>query len=720
MNDTDLERGREAASRGDWHHAFHLLQEADAVHGLGAEDLALFADVAYAAGHLDATIESWERAHAEYIRAGDYLGAAGAAARVAMHLLFDTALMAPVRGWVKRAERLLGDADGTPVHAWLAVVHNYERMFSGDFEEARRWARRAIELGERCDPGAAAIGRIAEARSLVFEGEVRQGLELLDEAAMATVSGELDPIWTGVTYCELVCALQGLAQYDMAEEWTQAMERWRHGQPVGSLHGRCRVHRAEILRLRGAHAEAEEEALRACEELRPYLRREFGWPLTELGRIRLRKGDLGGAEEAFLAAQQAGWDPQPGLARTYLARGDVALAAASIRHALDHPSTTPSKELPPNTGLRRAPLLDAQVEIAVEVGDVDQARWAAEELGKIAAVFGSSALAASAAAAAGRVRLAEGDAAGARSAFETAMHLWSEIGAPYETALARMGIARAHGAAGDAECALLELQAARTAFEQIGAMGQAERAAQASAELGRDSRAGAHFRRSPASAGERGRGEEALAPRVGAFRREGEYWSVSFDGRTVRVRDVKGVRYLARLLAEPRREFHVLDLVALENGRISDGSGVAEAGLAVTRAIGDAGPILDARAKAAYRRRLAEIEEDIEAARAMGDVEREERADAERDCLIRELSRAVGLGGRDRSTGSTSERARVSVTRALRSALDRIRAHDPRLGAHLDHCIRTGTHCAYRPAPQSTSSRAGPHDPWPHPGGPVG
>jgi hypothetical protein len=159
------------------------------------------------------------------------------------------------------------------------------------------------------------------------------------------------------------------------------------------------------------------------------------------------------------------------------------------------------------------------------------------------------------------------------------------------------------------------------------------------------------------------------------------------------------MRYLARLFAEPGREIHVLDLVALENGRVSDGNGGAGAGLAVA-GIGDAGPILDARAKEAYRRRLAEIEEDVEAARAAGDVEWEERADAERDCLIRELSRAVGLGGRDRTTGSASERARVSVTRAIRSALDRIRAHDPRLGAHLDHCVRTGTYCAYRPAAQ--------------------
>src|SRR5262245_57345527 len=165
---------------------------------------------------------------------------------------------------------------------------------------------------------------------------------------------------TGVVYCEVVCALQALAQYDLAEQWTQAMERWARASAIGSLHGRCRVHRAEILRLRGACAEAEEEALLACEELRPYLRRELGWPLSELGRIRFRKGDIQGAEEAFLEAHELGWDPQPGLALVQLAQGKTAVAVASIREALDRPPPLPSKEFPPNTQLCRAPLLEAQ------------------------------------------------------------------------------------------------------------------------------------------------------------------------------------------------------------------------------------------------------------------------------------------------------------------------------------------------------------------------
>ena len=111
----------------------------------------------------------------------------------------------------------------------------------------------------------------------------------------------------------------------------------------------------------------------AVEELRPYLRRELGWPLNELGRIRLNKGDIAGAEEALLAADRAGWDPQPGLALVRLAQGDTAAAAASIRDALERPLRVPSKERPPNTDLQRAPLLEAQVEIEIANGDMERA-----------------------------------------------------------------------------------------------------------------------------------------------------------------------------------------------------------------------------------------------------------------------------------------------------------------------------------------------------------
>jgi tetratricopeptide (TPR) repeat protein len=641
-----VQGAREAAARGEWKAAYDILMKADADGVAGPGDLPLLGEVAYAAGHLDVTIEAWERTYALCVRAGDPVAAAGAAVRVAMHLLLDTALMAPVRGWLGRAERLLEGRQQAPAHAWLAVVRTYERMLTGDVQGARQWSERAIDVGSQHDAAACAVGRVAAARLRILDGDIEEGLALLDEAGVAAISGDLDPLSTGLVYCELVCALQGLAQYDVAEEWTQAMERWCRTNAIGSLHGRCRVHRAEILRLRGACDEAEREALVACEELSPYLRREMGWPLSELGRIRLRKGDVDGAEEALLAAHRVGWEAQPGLALVRLAQGDAAAAAASIRDALERPSRVPSKELPPDTDLQRAPLLDAQVEIEIAVGALERARAAADELERVAARFVSKALVAGATLARGRVRLAEGHVADAERCCSEAARLWNEIGAPYESALARMVLAEALRAGGSEDQAVLELRASRTILDRIEVPGGA-------------------------------------TTETNVFRREGDYWSVVFEGRTVRVRDLKGMRYLAQLLAHPGREFHVLDLVAAETGQ--------------QMALGDAGEILDERAKSAYRRRLAEIEEDIEQARALGDDRREAQADAERDVLVRELAHAVGLGGRDRRAASASERARSGVTRAIRQGIARIGEHHHELGEHLNQAVRTGTYCAYVP-----------------------
>jgi hypothetical protein len=328
----------------------------------------------------------------------------------------------------------------------------------------------------------------------------------------------------------------------------------------------------------------------------------------------------------------------------------------------------PSKERPPNSQLQRTPLLGAQVEIEITAGDTDRARSAADELERIAARFESKALVASAAVARGRVRLADGDAAGAEQSLSEAVRLWNEVGAPYEGALARMALAEAHRAGGSEHRADLERRAARTILDGIEAAPSVVRTT--------------HVDRHDAP--------DEQAATFNIFRREGDYWTVAFDGRTVHVRDLKGVRYLARLLADPGREFHVIDLVAAETG---------SGGHPERAALGHAGEMLDGRAKDAYRRRLAEIEDDIENARAMGDTERAAQADAERDFLVRELARAFGLGDRDRRAASASERARAGVTRAIRQAITRIADNHRQLGQHLDHTIHTGTYCAYRPDP---------------------
>ena len=189
----------------------------------------------------------------------------------------------------------------------------------------------------------------------------------------------------------------------------------------------------------------------------------------------------------------------------------------------------------------------------------------------------------------------------------------------------------------------------------------------------------------------------AATPNV--FRREGEYWYIAFDGHESHLHDAKGLSYLSALLANPGQEIHALDLasswglarrMAGHTHDELDGTGRA-----------DTGAILDDQARTAYRERIEELQETIDEAESWNDPERAAQARQELDFLIQELAAATGLGGRDRRMGSDAERARVNVTRAIRSALARIEEHHPELGRHLKRTVHTGTFCVYQPDPRT-------------------
>lgn len=200
-----------------------------------------------------------------------------------------------------------------------------------------------------------------------------------------------------------------------------------------------------------------------------------------------------------------------------------------------------------------------------------------------------------------------------------------------------------------------------------------------------------------------GNGGVAASPEAtrgsNVFRREGEVWSIRFEQDAFRLKDSKGLRYLAQLLGSPGREFLALELLTGEigSGPIHAERDRREAGLHSTSG-GTA--ILDPQAKDAYRRRLEELQEELTEAEGWADAERAARAREEMEFLARELAGAVGLGGRDRRAPSDAERARVNVTKAIKSALGRIGEHSSALGHHLASTIRTGTFCSYVPDPR--------------------
>jgi AAA ATPase domain len=193
--------------------------------------------------------------------------------------------------------------------------------------------------------------------------------------------------------------------------------------------------------------------------------------------------------------------------------------------------------------------------------------------------------------------------------------------------------------------------------------------------------------------------QEVIGTTRCSLRRDGEYWTVITPGGSTHVRDAKGVRHLATLLAQPGRPVHVLDLVG---GHVAGQGLVGRAdagdlGTGYVEGFGDAGEVLDDNAKDAYRRRLTELEELIAEAEQFNDIERASQLGTERDLLVDELARAVGLGGRDRRAVSVSERARVNVTRAIRSAIRRIGEADRDAGHYLDSTVVTGAYCVFDP-----------------------
>jgi tetratricopeptide (TPR) repeat protein len=273
----------------------------------------------------------------------------------------------------------------------------------------------------------------------------------------------------------------------------------------------------------------------------------------------------------------------------------------------------------------------------------------------------------------------------------TAIALNERMGARPWVAHSRFDLARVlsqRDGPGDRELALLELRLAQDICRELGMPALEDKAAKLVGDRPAD---GA---REPSGQGRR------------VFRKEGEYWTVVFGTDAFRLKDIKGLTYLAQLLGHPGREFHVLDLATVAHGVLPKGAPPTPPGEDDLHPhdLAGAGPALDERAKAAYRQRLLDLEDELDEAVAWSDSLRASKLQEERDFLAGELSAAMGLGGRDRKPGSPSERARVNITRAVRAAVARVREFSPALASHLDATVHTGTFCCYSPDPGATSS----------------
>ena len=458
MLDSPLDRGLEAFARRAWAEAFAELSRADAAAPLAAAALERLAMAAYLLGRDVESEELLARAHQAFLSEGNPLGAARCAVWITFGL-FSRGDRARAAGWAQRAHRLIDDGRiDSAEQGYLIVQSALKAVGEGDVESARQRFGDAAAIGERFgDRDLVSLARQGQGRALIRLGQTTAGVALLDEVMVAVTQGELSPIITGTIYCSVVDACFDMFDLRRAHEWTEALDGWCASQPdMVPYRGSCRVHRAEIMVLRGRWDEAMREAECASAPGSPQTLGAAWYQRAEIHRLR---GELGEAEDAYRHASDAGRSTQPGLALLRLAQGRVDAALSAIDRASDEAR-----------GRRlRTGLLAARIEIHLAAGDRDGARRDADELSAIATELSTPFTTALAGQALGAVALEEGDARGALRWLEASRESWRELAAPYDTARTHVLIGRACRALGDRDGARMELESACRTFKTLGA-----------------------------------------------------------------------------------------------------------------------------------------------------------------------------------------------------------------------------------------------------------
>ncbi|MDQ4052145.1 MAG: helix-turn-helix transcriptional regulator, partial [Actinomycetota bacterium] len=380
----ELVAARETYERGDWVAAYDAWSDTPPEALTGA-DLDGLATSAYLLGKLDDAVAAWQRSFQMNVDAGDLRAAVVAAFHLSMCLSSSGDPMVGA-GWAGRAQRLLDEIEGDVVErGYVEFLMMFRFVAESDWATARDYAARVVDYGRRfADRTLLALGLSALGRTQVQDGKVIEGLALFDEAMTVVTSGKLSPIAAGNVYCVMIEGCQEVSDLGRASAWTAALSRWCAEQPgLLAFTGQCAVHRGQIMRLHGAFASA-------IEELDDAVRRYLASPSTaaaglayaERGDVLRTLGDLDAAEESYEQAALHGFEPQPGLALLWVARGRTSAALAATRRLLAEVSDP----------VHRSRLLPAVVEILLAADAAGDARAAAEELGAIADRFRCAAL----------------------------------------------------------------------------------------------------------------------------------------------------------------------------------------------------------------------------------------------------------------------------------------------------------------------------------------
>jgi class 3 adenylate cyclase len=454
-----LAEARAAYERHDWRSAvasYRLSLEAG--ESVAASDFERLGKACWWIGDRQGCLDAHERAYGVYLREGDRRKAANCAQMLRFNYVNGLGDGETGRGWSAKAAKLLENLPECAEHGYQIRLEARRLCTTGHRDEGLVLYEEALEIGRRLnDPDLIALTESWKSLDLIEAGRAEEGFALVDEISAAAVGGELGLFATGIVLCNAISAYRDSGDFAGASEGAEQATRWCERQSIHGFPGICRVRRAEVLRLRGAWADAEREALAAGEELEHFLVAYAAEAYLELGEIRLHRGDLVGAESAFGQAHSLGRDPQPGQALLLLARGEAEAAGRGLRRALDDGNLTI---------IERARTLAALVEVARAGGETN-GEMAAAELENIAGANPRPALRALALRERASLDLAHGTPATA--ALRQAVQYWRSLDAPYEVAGTRMLLAESYRLEGDVAGARQELGAAAAAFDRLGA-----------------------------------------------------------------------------------------------------------------------------------------------------------------------------------------------------------------------------------------------------------
>ncbi len=471
----------DAIASREWERAYELLTEADDSGRLSGAELEQYAEAARWTRRYTEMIELFERAADGLEREGDPLEAARVSVKLTVEY-FQRDDLALAGASLQRADEILGDAGDSNAAGMVLYCRAAVMLEAGNHEEAVTTATEMREMGERIgDRDLGALGLMMLGRAHQLAGHYREGASLMDQAAGRAIAGGLD-LWTaGVVLCANISASRHRCDVRTASEWSDATMRWCRRHSLGYFPGLCRLHVAESLNLRGDYEAAIAEVEPAIDDLQAAMPRFAGNGLHELGEIKRRQGDLAAAGELFERAVELGGDGLPGLMLLHLDEGRPAAALALARERLaDHGDR--------RLGAGRAEVLPAAVQAAAELGEMQLAGVWVEELADLADACDTPALRASLEVARGRVAMAARNHEEARVHLRAGHRLWSDVGAPFDCALARLEVARAELGLGDRDAAEVEVAAAAGVLRQIGAHFALERASRLIQESGAGSR----------------------------------------------------------------------------------------------------------------------------------------------------------------------------------------------------------------------------------------